>query len=128
MFKRLPVVLFSLAGIAGMTLLVIGREPLTFYAGSVIYGVSSGCIYFYLVFHSLAHPTRAKFFVAGNEVIVGVTSMTAPLIGGLLADKFDSGAPFIFAAAVILTAGLIQFASVTWSKRACGTVETESGK
>jgi hypothetical protein len=39
--------------------------------------------------------------------------MGAPLLGGILADKFCSGAPFIFAGLVILAAGLVQMIAVT---------------
>ena len=113
MFLRLPVLVFSLAGAAGLLLFAFARTTALFYPAAVIYGIYSGCIYFYFVYHSLAHPVRAGYFVSGNEVIVGVISMVSPLAGGALADGFTSGAPFVFAAGAVLLAWLIQWTAVT---------------
>ncbi|MCI5779784.1 MAG: hypothetical protein MR051_08245 [Lentisphaeria bacterium] len=113
MFQRMPVLAFSLAGSSGLLIFALARMTALFYWAAVIYGVYSGCIYFYFVYHSLAHPVRAGYFVSGNEVIVGVISMVSPLAGGALADGFTSRAPFVFAAGVILLAWLIQWTAVT---------------
>ena len=113
MFRRLPAAAFSLAGAAGLLLFALGRTTATFYLAAAVYGVYSGCVYFYFVYHSLAHPARAGYFVSGNEVIVGVVSMTAPALGGLLADRFTSVAPFICAAGAIALAWAVQFLTVS---------------
>ena len=105
MWRRIPAVLVALCGIAALLLFAFGKTIGSFYAAAAIYGVYSGCFFFHLVYHSLAHPERSAFFVSGNEVIVGVTSLLFPLLGGWLADRFG-GAPaaFIFGAAVTLIA------------------------
>ena len=85
----------------------------------MLFGIYSGCLYFYLVYHSLAHPERSGFFVAGNEVIVGITSMLAPLAGGFLADIFQfTGTAFIFAAAMSFIALLAQLTMLVPAKLA----------
>ena len=113
MWKRLPALLMSFCGIIsllGFAFAVRLSEYQWwglpgFYLLALTYGIYSGCLYFYLVYHSLAHPERSSFFVAGNEIIVGVTSMLSPLIGGLLVDFFNfTGAAFIFGALVTLLA------------------------
>ena len=113
MWKRLPALLMSLCGIISLLLFAFGNKLLTvcngniliFYLPAALYGIYSGCLYFYLVYHSLAHPTRSGFFVAGNEIIVGITSMLSPIIGGVLADFTGfTGSAFILAAAMSLSA------------------------
>lgn len=105
MWKRLPALLMSGCGIAGLLLFALAGALPLFYLAALLYGIYSGCLYFYLVYHSLAHPVRSGFFVAGNEVIVGITSMVSPLLGGLLADCTGfTGAAFIFAAVMTFAA------------------------
>lgn len=113
MFRRLPVLAFSLAGIGGLLLFALAGSVPLFYLAAAVYGVYSGCIYFYFVYHSLAHPVRPGYFVSGNEAIVGIISMTAPALGGLLADLAGTSAPFLFAVGVIVLAWAVQFTVVT---------------
>ena len=109
MWKRVPALLMSCCGIVSLLVFAFGNDLRLFYAAAAVYGIYSGCLYFYLVYHSLAHPRRSGFFVAGNEVIVGVVSMIFPVVGGFLADVFNStGAAFIFAALVTATALVCQ--------------------
>ena len=109
MWKRTPALLMNLFGITALlTFAFAGKLPV-FYAAAVCYGIYSGCLYFYLVYHSLAHPTRSGFFVAGNEIIVGVVSMLAPIAGGFIVDISNfAGSAFIFAAIITLTALIFQ--------------------
>ena len=110
MTRRFPAFLMNVPGIAALLIFAFAGETWCFYLAALLYGVYSGCMYFYLVYHSLAHPVRNSFFVAGNEVIVGITSMVAPFIGGMLVDLSGSNsAPFIFAAAVIFLAFMLQW-------------------
>lgn len=113
MFQRAGVMLFSLLGVASLAVFALARSVPIFYLAAIGYGICSGFVYFYLVYHSLGHPTRSEHFVSGNEVIVGIISMTAPILGGVLADRFTTAAPFAFAAGVLLLAWCIQFFTVT---------------
>ena len=103
MYRRIPAIFMAAGGIIPLVLFAfISAVPL-FYLAAGLYGIFSGCFYFSLVFHSLSHPEKNSFFVAGNEVIVGIVSMVAPFFGGWLADFTGfNGSPFIFAAAVCL--------------------------
>ena len=109
MYRALPGVFMGVAGVAGLCVLALPRCITLFFAGAVLYGVYSGCFYFYLVYHSLAHPTRAARYVAVNEVVVGVTSITGPIAGGLLAGGFGSAAPFTAVAVLVAAAALFQW-------------------
>ena len=113
MWKRLPAVLMGVCGV--VTLLAFAFVPVfthhvaAFYIISGVYGIYSGCFYFYLVYHSLAHPVRSGFYVTGNEIIVGITSIVAPLLGGFMADvSGHTESAFIFAATVAAAAFIIQ--------------------
>ncbi len=105
MFRRLPAVGMALLAAVSLLTFAFGRELWCFYAAALGYGVYCGCMYFYLVYHSLAHPTRSNFYVAGNETVVGITNMLAPLIGGVLVDYFHTAsAAFVFAALITAAA------------------------
>lgn len=113
MWKQLPAVLMGVCGV--VTLLSFAFVPVfthhvaAFYIISGVYGIYSGCFYFYLVYHSLAHPVRSSFFVTGNEIIVGITSIAAPLLGGFISDvSGHTESAFIFAAIVAAAAFVIQ--------------------
>lgn len=73
--------MFSLCGFIGMLLFWCGNGIWAFYAGAIIYGIYSSGAFFYLVFHSLVHPEKGGKYVSLNEVIVGFTSIIAPLAG-----------------------------------------------
>ncbi|MBQ9774884.1 MAG: hypothetical protein IJW17_02475 [Lentisphaeria bacterium] len=109
MFRRMPAIGMYTLGIAALTLLVFGRELWGFYAAGLCFGIYCGCMYFSLVYYSLAHPVRSNFFIAGNETVVGITNMSAPLIGGAVVDYFCTAkAAFVFAALILLIALSVQ--------------------
>jgi hypothetical protein len=110
MWKRLPLALISVCGVISMGLFAFAEKLPMFYLAAVCYGIYCGCTYFMLVHNSLCHPRRSNFFVAGNEVVVGITSMLAPLAGGLLADGFKfTGAAFVFAGILIAATVIVQY-------------------
>ncbi len=102
MFRRFPALLMSVCGVAALLIFTFAHTLACFYLAALLCGIYAGCLYFYLVYHSLAHPERSSFFVAGNEVIVGVVSILSTLTGGLLVDLFNfTGAAFVFAALLV---------------------------
>ena len=109
MYRSFPALLLALTGIGSLAAFAFCHTLWCFYVAAIFYGAYCGCFYFYLVHNSLAHPTRSSFYIVGNEVIVGITCIFAPLAGGILTDLFKSnGAAFIFAASVAAAIGLIQ--------------------
>ncbi|MDD5698099.1 MAG: hypothetical protein PHH77_05735 [Victivallaceae bacterium] len=103
MYKAVPMMLVSLCGIIGMVLFWCGTNTWVFYVGAVIYGLYSAGFFFCLVFHSLVHPEKSGKYVSWNEVIVGFTSIVAPLAGGFLVDITQNpDSPFIVGAVLIL--------------------------
>lgn len=119
MWRRLPALLMSVCGIVSLLGFVLVSRVEFFYMLAVIYGIYSGSFYFYLVYHSLSHPTRSGFFVTGNEIIVGITSIAAPLLGGLLADwSGKTGTAFVFAAGITLAAFIAQIVMLNPAKLA----------
>ena len=105
MWRKLPALLMTLPAVLSLLLFAFAADLKIFYMAAVIYGIYSGIFYFYLVYHSLAHPTRSRFFVAGNEVIVGIVNLLAPVIGGMIVDISGfTGSPFIFAMVMALIA------------------------
>lgn len=108
MYKPLPVALFSLAGLLGLLLFGLGSRTETFYAAAFFYGIYSGMFFFYLVFHSLVHPTKSSKYVATNEAVVGITTIIGPIAGGIIADKTNSSVPFYVAGILVLLVMAVQ--------------------
>jgi MFS transporter, ACDE family, multidrug resistance protein len=102
MYKPVPVALFSLSGLVGLLLFGIGSKPGTFYMAALFYGIYSGMFFFYLVFHSLVHPTKSSKYIAINEAVVGITAIFGPIAGGIIADKTNSNVPFCLIAILVL--------------------------
>ena len=109
MYKILPIMLFSFCGIVSMVLFWCGTSVWVFYLGAFIFGIYSSAFFFYLVFHSLVHPDRSGKYVAWNEVIVGITGIAAPMVGGFLVDQTGNrNLPFIIAAIFIVSIITVQ--------------------
>jgi MFS family permease len=109
MYKILPIMLFSFCGVIGMVLFWCGTSTWAFYAGAFIFGIYSSAFFFYLVFHSLVHPEKSGKYVSWNEVVVGVTGITAPMAGGFLVDQTGNrDLPFIIAAVLIISVIVVQ--------------------
>ncbi len=102
MYRPLPMLLAGGAGVLALLLFAFGTSLPVFYIGAVLYGLFSGCSYFYLVFHSLVHPTRSSRYVSVNEITVGIASTFGPIAGGQLAKFNSAGTTFFVAALMIL--------------------------
>ena len=68
MYRPVPVALFSLSGLLGLLLFGLGSRSEIFYLAALFYGIYSGMFFFYLVFHSLVHPTKSSKYVAINKI------------------------------------------------------------
>ena len=108
MYRPVPVALFSLSGLLGLLLFGLGSRSEIFYLAALFYGIYSGMFFFYLVFHSLVHPTKSSKYVAINEAVVGITSIIGPIAGGIIADKTNSSIPFYLAAILVLLVMAVQ--------------------
>lgn len=108
MYRPAPIVLFGLCGLTGLGLFAVADSTIAFYLAAACFGVYSGAFYFYFVFHSLVHPTRAARYVSVNEAIVGLTSIGGPFIGGAIGDHFGLPASYMTAMVVLAMAITIQ--------------------
>lgn len=73
--------------------------------GALCLGIFSGVFCFLATFHGLMNPTKSARYIAVNETIVGLGSMFAPLLGGLLASTGNPVIPFYFCIIALLVAG-----------------------
>ncbi|MFA6569574.1 MAG: MFS transporter, partial [Victivallales bacterium] len=108
MYKPVPVAIFSLSGLLGLLLFGLGSKSGTFYMAAFFYGIYSGMFFFYLVFHSLVHPTKSSKYVAINEAVVGITTIIGPIAGGIIADRTNSSMPFYLVAILVLVVMAVQ--------------------
>ena len=109
MYKPAPTLLIGAAGTIAVILFAFSGTLTPFFIGAVLYGAYSGCIYFYLVFHSLAHPSKSARYVGINEITVGFASVTGALAGGLVTEVFNAGTSFMLCAVAILAVACFQW-------------------
>jgi hypothetical protein len=119
MYRPLPLIVFALAGVTGLTLFAVAPSAPLFYCAAACTGVYTGSTFFYLVFHSLVHPTRSAQYVAINEAVVGMTGIVAPYSAGHVADGL--GLPFSYAAVAAMI-GVAAIAQAILHSRHTATV------
>lgn len=108
MYRPSRLAMFGAAGVASLILFAVGRSAGAFYLAAALYGVYSGGFFFYLVFHSLVHPSRSARYIAVNEAVVGITGVAGPLAGGAIMDGLGLGAPYLFSAILVALAVSVQ--------------------
>ncbi len=109
MYQRLMPLLLTVCGAAGLLIFGLSTNIYCFYTAAILYGFFSSSFFFYFVFHSLVHPARSTFYVSINEVVVGVTGIAAPIIGGIIADQTNSAMPFLVMVPLVAVAAVLQF-------------------
>lgn len=115
MYNKAPALVINIAGILGLIGFGFATDRESFMVSALIYGIYSGCAYFYLVFHSLVHPTKSSRYVGVNEMVVGISSISSPVVSGLLASMFASATvPFILGTFLV---GLTAVIQIKLSKR-----------
>ena len=105
-FKKLPALLTGLIGIVTLGIFGIREFAPGFYATAAIYGIYSGCFYFYFVYYSLSHPTKSGVYAGVNELVVSLNSILAPVIGGALATM-NQVYPFRIAGLFVIFATIL---------------------
>jgi len=108
MYRPLPVAFFGICGISALFGFGSSNGFLPLALSSVLFGVSSGAFFFYLVFHSLVHLEHSTRYVAINESVVGFTSMLGPLLAGFLAAGLTISAPYWASALLLLVSVVFQ--------------------
>ncbi|MCC8180327.1 MAG: hypothetical protein LIP23_05375, partial [Planctomycetes bacterium] len=88
--------LLAFLGVLSDTWVIIG-----FFIGGFLFGIYSGSFYFYTVFHSLIHPSRAGFNISINEGMFAVANIGGLLLGGILSDMYGVSFPYSLAAIFI---------------------------
>ncbi len=104
MFRIKPIIIFGIIGSASLFGFAFAKTLFFLYISAICLGVYSGSIFFYFVFHSLVHPTKAPKYIAINEAVVGLVGIIGPLIGGLLVDNFNLPTAYVFGALTISSA------------------------
>ncbi len=117
MYHPFPVAFAGLCGVSALLLFVFADSyPVYVFAG-LLYGCYSGVFCFFFVYHALANPEKSHRYVAVNEVIVGSTSVFAPLASGALADAAGNSAVPFFTGAVLIVMAIVYQVAATWRWR-----------
>lgn len=109
MYQPAPILVFGMFGVAGLYLFSTAHSTSSFALAAGCFGVYSGSFFYYLVFHSLAHPQRSGRYVSVNEAVVGLTSIAGPLLGGIVAERLALGTAYLLTAGVLVIAVSVQF-------------------
>ena len=117
MRKPLPTVLAGIAGTAGLALFAFAPgEAWYFYLAAALFGLYSSYFYFILVYFALEDTEHAAKNVGVNEFLVGITGITSPIFGGLLAAPGCTGRAFY--PEIVLTVAVTLFAAVVLRRAA----------
>ena len=117
MYHPFPIALAGCCGLIALLLFAFTQSYGVYVFAGLLYGCYSGGFCFFFAYHSLANPEKSHRYVAVNEVIVGSTSVFAPLGSGLLADAAgNSAVPFLVGACLIVFAVVWQIA-LMWRYR-----------
>ena len=117
MRKPLYQLIYGILGVAGLCLFAFAPgEAWYFYLAALLYGLYSSNFYFLLVYFSIEDTAHAAENVGVNEFIVGITSIIAPMIGGVLAVPGHSARAFypgIAAVALVTVFMVISLARIS---------------
>jgi MFS family permease len=102
MYRPAALVAFGLAESAGLLLFWKGGTAAELYLAAILTGIGSGAWYNFFTFHAIVDRARATFNASINETIVGIASIAAPWIAGLVASRERPGACFLLAAVLFL--------------------------
>lgn len=109
MYNPFAPLLFGVLGVAGSLCFVFGGTPVVFYLGSLGFGTYAGFAFFYLVFHSIVHPTKSSRYIAVNEAVVGLSGILGSPIAGALSDMTHNyRVPFGTAVGIIIAVTVFQ--------------------
>lgn len=108
MYRPVPVGLLGLCGVISSILFGYCTTAFSYCVAAILFGIYSGGFFFYLVFHSLVHPSKSARYIAVNEMVVGLGGICGPVMGGILSDKIGLGMPYYFSALLVGAAVLLQ--------------------
>jgi MFS family permease len=117
MRKALPQVFFGISGVAGLLLFAFApAEAWYFYLAAALYGVYAANFYFLLVYFSIEDTAKAAKNVGINEFLVGIISIIAPMIGGMIVSP--GHAERAFYPVIVMTAAVTFFIVIALAKAA----------
>jgi MFS family permease len=108
MYRPGPALTFGACGTLGTLLIGWGFTPAHLYAGAILFGLCLGGLCFGLVFHAIVDPVHSARNVARNELVVGLSGIAGPALGGLLGDAVSLQAPYLVAAILLAAFALLQ--------------------
>ena len=121
--RKVFLLVAAAAGIPGM-ICMGGKNIYLLFAGSVLFGIFAGMFYFLMVFHALSHPEKSGRYIGVNEMLLGLTGITGPTIGGLAADSIGISAVF-YAGALLAAAAAGTAVIFKWNNKSFNhTVQT----
>ncbi len=103
LFERKAFLLAAGFCIPGVVLLG-GSSIVMLFSGAVLFGIFAGMFYFLLVFHALSHPARSGRYIGVNEMLLGLTGIAGPLLGGTAANSVSISIVFCACAVLIAAA------------------------
>ena len=123
MRKALPQVFFGLVGVAGLLLFAFApAKAWYFYLAAALYGVYAANFYFLLVYFSIDDTAKAAKNVGINEFVVGIVSIIAPMIGGVIVSPGHAARAFY--PVTVMTVAVTFFIVIALAKAARKKRET----
>ncbi|MBO5689049.1 MAG: hypothetical protein J6S73_03890, partial [Lentisphaeria bacterium] len=110
-------------GVAGLLLFAFApAKAWYFYLAAALYGVYAANFYFLLVYFSIEDTAKAAKNVGINEFVVGIVSIIAPMIGGVIVSPGHAARAFY--PVTVMTVAVTFFIVIALAKAARKKRET----
>lgn len=116
MYRPSRILLTGILGVLGALGFAFARSLPGLCLSAVLTGFYIGSFFFYMIYHSLVHPTRSVRYVSMNEVVVGLTGFFAPATAGILSDLSRSYV-YPYLGGAILLGAMILFQAAVHARR-----------
>ena len=111
-FRLYPLVIPQIAAMIGMVLIATQNSPVVLCVAFSAIGMLIGSSFSASQFYSFFHETKKGELGAVNEMVIGMSNFSAPLIGGILAHTVGLRAPYVLCCAVLFAGVLLEYRRV----------------
>jgi MFS family permease len=116
-YNLYQLVLLQVLGMLALTMMALRPTLEFFFIGFGLFGLSAGMTYFSSMFYGQNGATDRGNKSGFHEMILSGGQLVGPFLGGVAAEFFSLGAPFLMSALVILIVILIEFQIVPKNSR-----------
>ena len=108
-FRLYPLIIPQIAAMIGMVLIATQDSPVVLCLAFSAIGMLIGSSFSASQFYSFFHEAKKGELGAINEMVIGMSNFSAPLIGGILAETMGLRAPYVLCFVVLGVGVLVEY-------------------